>query len=358
MIASSSRPPGTPHRIVSPPPVNPGDKVAVLSPSWPAPAYFPAIHDQALTRIVEALGLEPVEYPTTRRAATPAERAADINAAFADPSIRAIVATVGGDDQITVLRHLDAALPTRDPKPFFGYSDNTNLLNWLWYHGLEAVHGGSTQVHLGPGPQPHDIHLRSLRAGLFGGDVPLAAPAQSCDVGITWADPAALTEPAPMLPTSNWVWAGPATSVTERTWGGNLEILQWTLAANQWMHPVEAYAGSVLLLETSEERPSPTEVYRMMRNLGERGILGAVAALLWARPPAGDHDVRPSAEQAAALRTANREAVLRAMSEYAGDVPVVLDVDFGHTIPQWVLPYGGEITVDGARGEITAHFRR
>ncbi len=39
-----------------------------------------------------------------------------------------------------------------DPKPFLGYSDNTNLLSWLWTQGVAAFYGGSTQVHLGPGP--------------------------------------------------------------------------------------------------------------------------------------------------------------------------------------------------------------
>ena len=65
-----------------------------------------------------------------------------------------LLATIGGDDQIALLRHLDPDVARADPKPFVGYSDNTNLLNWLWFHGIEGVHGGSTQVHLGPGPAP------------------------------------------------------------------------------------------------------------------------------------------------------------------------------------------------------------
>jgi muramoyltetrapeptide carboxypeptidase LdcA involved in peptidoglycan recycling len=35
---------------------------------------------------------------------------------------------------------------------------------------------------------------------------------------------------------------------------------------------------------------------------------------------------------------------------------VVFDVDIGHTDPQWVLPYGGRITVDGPARRITAHY--
>ena len=74
----------------------------------------------------------PVEYPTTRRmGASVAERVVDLHAAFADPAIAAIMTTVGGEDQITLLRHLDSDLLAADPKRFFADSDNTNLLNYL-----------------------------------------------------------------------------------------------------------------------------------------------------------------------------------------------------------------------------------
>jgi hypothetical protein len=69
-----------------------------------------------MRRLSEMTGLVPVEYPTTpKTGATPADRAADISAAFADPAIRAILTVVGGDDQITVIPHLDAGLARRDP---------------------------------------------------------------------------------------------------------------------------------------------------------------------------------------------------------------------------------------------------
>ena len=57
-----------------------------------------------------------------------------------------------------------------DPKPFLGYSDNTNLLNWLWNNGVAGFYGGSTQVHLGPGPAVDDVHAESLRAALLTGE--------------------------------------------------------------------------------------------------------------------------------------------------------------------------------------------
>ena len=104
----------------------PGDRVAVLSPSSGAPAVFPDVYELGLRRLRDLLGLVPVEYPTTRvLGASAADRARDLHDALADPGITAILATIGGDDQITVLKHLDPELVRANPKPFFGYSDST-----------------------------------------------------------------------------------------------------------------------------------------------------------------------------------------------------------------------------------------
>ncbi|HZU92959.1 MAG TPA: LD-carboxypeptidase, partial [Microbacterium sp.] len=213
--------------MLSTPKLVPGDRIAVLSPAFASPAVAPALHEQALRRLIELTGLVPVEYPTTRElGASPEARAADVNAAFADPGIRAILATIGGDDQLMVVPHLDAALAIADPKPFVGYSDNTNILNWLWSNGIPGYYGGSTAVHLGPGPAVDDIHARSLRALLIdGGALEITEPGESEDVGRRWADPRALSEYGDRVPTEPWTWAGPSRRVEGRTWGGCLESI-------------------------------------------------------------------------------------------------------------------------------------
>ncbi len=76
-----------------------------------------------------------------------------------------------------------------------GYSDNTNLLNWCWTNGVAAFHGGSTQVHLGPGPAVDAVHALSLRAALLeGGRLQVTEPGESEDNGKDWQDAAALHE--------------------------------------------------------------------------------------------------------------------------------------------------------------------
>ena len=341
-----------------PPKVEAGDRVAVVSPSYAAPGRFPAVHALAMRRLREEFGLEPVEYPTTRRLdASPQDRAADLMAAFADPGIRAVLASIGGDDQITVLPYLDAGVVVANPKPFAGYSDNTNLLNWLWNLGVASYHGGSTMVHLGRGGGLHPVSARSLRAALMGGgDLGLHPVEAFSEDELDWGDPAALDVPPPSQPGPGWIWHQPDRIVTGPTWGGNLEILHWNLAADRWIRPAGDYTGCVLLLETSEEMPSAEETFRMLRNFGERGLLAPFPAILVGLAKAAGlfHPASPDERQR--YRDEQRAAVLRALGTYNPGAMVVFNIDFGHTDPQWVLPYGGTMTIDGPARRITAHY--
>ena len=275
--------------FVSLPKAQPGDRIAVLSPSFAAPSISAAVHDQASRRLADSTGLVPIEFPTTRQLGATAEaRAADINAAFADPRIRAVIATTGGDDEVTVVPHVDTAVVSNDPKPFFGYSDNTNLHHLLWGLGVPSYYGGSTQVHLGAGPQVDDIHLQSLRAALLvGGEIELTDPGVSEDYGVEWEDPRSLTEFGVREPTDPWTWAGPMKSVEGRTWGGCIEVIDQIAIAGR-MPETEDLNGKILLFETSEEVPPAIMVKRSLRSLGERGILAAAAGVIMARPPVSE----------------------------------------------------------------------
>jgi len=346
------------HRALSSAPkLIPGDRVAILSPSFAAPGFAPAVHEQAMRRLITATGLVPVEYATTRRlGATPEDRAADINAAFGDPTIRAILSTIGGDDQITVIPHLDAKLAAANPKIFLGYSDNTHLLNWLRSLGIAGYYGGSTQVHLGPGPQIDDVHLASLRAALFtGGELNIVEPGESEDFGHDWLSPRALTEFGDREPTEPWTWAGPEREVNGRTWGGCIEVVDQMAMADR-LPSLTDLAGTILILESSEELPPAVWVQRWMRSLGERGILDAVDGVIVARPPVSSPDVLPTAEERARRRAAQRSAVIREITRYNPEAVICVGVPFGHTRPQWILPYGGRIRLDGRARTVTANY--
>jgi muramoyltetrapeptide carboxypeptidase LdcA involved in peptidoglycan recycling len=311
-----------------------------------------------MRRIREELGLEPVEYPTTRMVgARPQQRADDLLAAFSDPGIAAILATIGGEDEITVLPFLDAGVVAAHPKAFFGYSDNTNILNWLWNLGIAAYHGGSTMVHLGRSGGLHPVSTRSLRAALFGSeDVVLHPLDVFSDEELSWEDPGNLERENPTRPSPGWRWHQPDKVVSGPTWGGNLEILHWNLAVNRWIRPVADYAGCILILETSEELPRPVEVYRMLRNAGERGLLGQFPAVVYGEPKATSLARPTPIEPRQRYREQQWEAVLRAFATYNPEAMIVFGVDIGHTDPQWVLPYGGRLTIDGPERRIVAGY--
>jgi muramoyltetrapeptide carboxypeptidase LdcA involved in peptidoglycan recycling len=331
-------------------------KVAVLSPSSPSASVFPQVFDLGLERMRE-LGLDPVEFPTTRApSASPEERARDIVAAFADPSIEAVIAAIGGDDQLKVLPHLDPEVLRANPKPFFGYSDNTNLHIYLWNLGVPSMHGGSVMVELGRPSGMNPLFRESFERALRGGEWELPEPEDYTDEpGSSWLEFDREAVPV-MQAAAPWSWHGAARAVEGKTWGGNLEILDFHLRAARWMQPNEAYAGCVFLAETSEEMPDSEYVYRVLMCMGERGLLQQFAAVLWARPKAWNFERRNNGEQKKAYIDAQHEAVLAAFEEYHPGVPLVFGVDFGHTDPQYVLPYGGRIELDSVHRRITVAY--
>ena len=144
--------------------------------------------------------------------------------------------------------------------------------------------------------------------------------------------------------------------MTGRTWGGCLEVLPWVMAAGRGPADTAVLEGGVLLIETSEELPSAGEVRRLLRILGERGVLGAVDAVLAARPPASSFEAPRGAEERARLRAEQGDVVLEEVGRYNPDAVVCVGVPFGHTRPQWVLPHGGVMTVDGVERRVWAEF--
>ncbi len=338
--------------------LSPGDRVAVLSPSSGLPGILPLPYELGLRRLAGDYGLVPVEYPTTRRmGSTPEDRAADLHTAFADPDIKAVIASIGGDDQITVLSHLDRELLLANPKPFFGHSDNTNLLAYLWNLGIVGYYGGSVMVHFGRPVTMHPTTADSLRAALFTSGAYELSPADRVgDVDRNWEDPGTFEIEPEMEHAAGWIWHNADQVVDGTSWGGNLEILSWLMMADRDIPSAADVEGGVLFLETSEEMPPAKDVYRILRNMGERGLLQAFPALLIGRAKSWSFEHRFAHGEKVRFRTRQREAVLHALGTYAPRTMAVFDVDLGHTDPQVVIPNGGRIRVDGPTRRITVFY--
>jgi len=332
-----------------------GDRVAILSPASGLPGNLPLPFELGLRRLREDLGLVPVEYPTTRQMdAEPRDRARDVMAAFGDPSIKAVMASIGGADQIRILPHLDRAVIAANPKPFFGYSDNTNLILYLWNSGVVGYYGGSVMYHLGRPGALHPLSTESLRAALFSsGEYELTAATAWRDEDTDWADPATFRCEPEMKPAEGWKWHNADRVVEGTTWGGCFDVLTLMAIADREIASPDAYDGCIFLMETSEVMPAPAEVGYALQSFGERGILGRFAAVLVGRPMTAS---ARSPEERAAYAPGLEESVMAAVSRYAPKALVVFNVDFGHTDPQLIVPVGGRIRIDGVSRRIWVNY--
>ena len=94
----------------------------------------------------------------------------------------------------------------------------------------------------------------------------------------------------------------------------------------------------------------------MLRNAGERGLLAPFPAVVVGVAKASSLERRTTIDERDRYRATQRDAMLGALGEYNPTAMAVFGVDVGHTDPQWVLPYGGAVTVDGPGRRIVAHY--
>jgi muramoyltetrapeptide carboxypeptidase LdcA involved in peptidoglycan recycling len=345
--------------FITPPPLDPGDKVAVVSPASGLAATFPHVYERGLERIRSEFDLEPVEFPTATHDSEflrthPEKRAQDIQDAFTASDIGGVIATIGGNDQIRILEHLDGALLRENPTRFYGLSDNTNLAQFLWNHGIVSYYGGHLLTEFAvPGPLP--TYLESgLRSALFDRRIGTIEPAPKfTDQDQGWDDPDNLASPPEMEENPGWSWHGGSASVQGRSWGGNLEITYLQLAANRYVPSSERFNGGVLVLETSEELPAPSVIQRMLLGMGERGLLERFDGFIVGRIKARSHRVDRTRAERKEYRERVRESLVAVITRYNSTAPIVTNVDFGHTNPTVPVPIGGTVTIDPEREQIS-----
>jgi len=345
-------------KFTVPPRLQQGDKVAILSPSAGLPAIFPWVYALGLKRLRDVFQLEPIEFPTARKnpeflEKNPKARAEDINAAFADPSIKAIIATIGGIDQIRILPYLDANTIASNPKSFLGYSDNTNLHLYLWNLGIVSYYGGNLMTQFAMQGNMHDFTVHHIKKALFDKSIgEIHAAPEWTDYDLEWEDPQNLNKMRPMYKGEGWQWHNHENKRVEgRLWGGCLEVLNLHLSVRRYLPSFDQLSGCILYLETSEEMPAEGLVYCFLAALGELGILHRFKGLLFGRPKA-QYCGRLPPEGRERYIANQQQAVKKALHDYDCDLPVVFNVNFGHTDPQVIFPNGGIATIDGVKKTI------
>ncbi len=313
-----------------------GDTIGVASPSWGGPAVFPHRLDNAIAYL-ESRGFRVRVAPHASGqdgfvSGTAEERAADLHDLFGDPGVRAIIASIGGDHSCHLLPHLDFDLIAENPKVFMGYSDITVLNVAIWKRtGLVTFNGPAMMTDFAEYPTPFDYTIRYFdRAVCSSTPIGRIEPATHWTEEILdWRTQADLTRARRMVDTRGWTWLRDGAAEGELV-GGCIESLQHLRGTDFWPD----FEGRILFLETSEEKPSPARVDGILMDYENMGVLGQISGLLVGRP------MHYSDAEKAELR----EVVRRRMANYS--FPIVTDMDFGHTAPQFTLPLGCAARLD------------
>lgn len=342
----------------TPPPAEPGSDVAVIAPSSGGAAQAPHVLDLALDRLDARFDVNPVVHPTARQsheflADHPRARAAAIHEAFKDPSIDAVFATIGGDDQLRILKYLDPETLRQNPTRFFGMSDNTNLALYLWNQGLISFYGGQLMNQVGTPGGLHPYNERYLRRALFENTFgEFDAGAEWADLSVGWDIPRSKYEATDLDYESapGWSWRGGDGPVSGRLWGGCLAILEWHLMTGRYLPEPEELDGAILALETSEELPPASRLKWFLMSLGERGLLEGFDGVIVGRPATETWRESRSDDQREAFRRQQRETITEWVGRYNPEAPIVFDLDFGHTDPTAPIPIGSMAHLDPLDG--------
>lgn len=334
-----------------------GDQVAVISPSAGLPAIFPWVQDLGLERLRDVFELNPIEYPTTRvMGASLEDRARDVMAAFADPKNKAVFASIGGSDQIKLIKHLDPQIFIENPKPFFGYSDNTHLHNFLWNLGIPSYYGGGVMNQLGMNVAMFDITTNSIKHALFDeGEFELEVVVEYNDESLDWSIKDNLARQRKLEPNDGLIWDGNK-DAEGILWGGCVESLIVQSSTAKYLPKDEDMDGVILVLETAEDIPEHWVIEYLLTGFGERGWFDKFKAVLVGRPKAWEFNKQNNAEQKALYRKEQRETVINVVREYNKEIPIVQNVDFGHTDPQIVLPLGGKARVVSSERKLFLNY--
>ncbi len=331
--------------LVRPRRLKSGDRIAAVSPSWGGPGALPQRYEAGKRQMREAFGLELVEMPHTLAdpdwvKAHPEARAADLMAAFADPSIAGVFASIGGDDSVRLIPHLDLDVIRAHPKVFLGFSDTTALHFACLKAGLSSFYGPSIMAGFAENGGMHRFTVAALRRALFEpeamGDVPANTEGWTAE-RTDWADAAAQAVPRRLLP------ASPPRTVQGRgvvrgpLIGGCAEVLEM-LKGTAWWPDASIWDGAILFYETSEMAPSPDFVRHWMRNYAATGILRRLAGMVIARPDPGSDPDYAARLDAVVVEVLAEEGLT--------DLPVLSGFDFGHTQPMLTLPYGAMAELD------------
>lgn len=280
--------------------------------------------------------------------AHPEKRAEDLLAAFRDPDVDMILCTIGGDDTYRLLPYLldhRELADTVTDKVFLGFSDTT--INHLMLHkvGLRTFYGQAflpDLCELGPEMLPYTRAyfeelietgaIREIRPSAlwyaerkeFSPDLVGQALPPRPNQGFE------LLQGAPVF--SGKILGGCIDSIFDMFDGGRYADMPKLCQKYHLFPDAKDWRGRILLLETSEEKPSPEKYRRALQYLRDVGVFSAVSGVLAGKPM----DETYAAEYKQLLTEVIAQPSL----------PVVFNLNIGHAMPRCIMPFGRETVVD------------
>jgi muramoyltetrapeptide carboxypeptidase LdcA involved in peptidoglycan recycling len=313
--------------------LRPGDVIGVVTPSGAGPAGAPRRFSRGVCALSE-LGFDvrvgPQASAVGHTAGPASARTAELNDFLRDRDVRAVIASIGGYTANALLNTLDYEALRRDPKIVVGYSDLTVLLSaCLMRAGVVVFHGPTLMPELGEYPAPLRYTVETfLRAVSDPRPLGRLKPAPAwTDEFLEWdrddVRPRAMRHDRP------WTWLASGTG-TGGLFGGNLESM-CVLGGTAYLPRVP---GGVLVWETTSTNLGSVD--RALTHLEMLGIFDGLAGMIVGRTHRAPADFEDQLNEHLLARFRERE------------VPIVTQVDLGHTDPMLTLPLGVRARLDSA----------
>ncbi len=314
---------------IIPPKLQKGDKVMIVAPSRGLKIISQECRDIAKSRF-EKMGLTVEFAPHTtddnfniQGSASIEDRASDIMYAFQDKSVKAIFTVIGGFSANQFISHLDYDIIRQNPKIISGFSDVTALFNAINAKtGLEVYYGPHfSSLGMKKGCEYTLDYLEKI---LFS-DEPIAVePAKE------WSDDAWFMDQENREFIENeGYWIIHEGDTKGKIVGGNLCTFNLLLGTS-FRPPFEK--DTILFIE-DDEVSNPYEFDRDLQALCYQDDFKNVVGLVIGR-----------FQKASKVSREMLEFIINNKPELK-NLPVIANVDFGHTTPIVTIPFGGTATL-------------
>lgn len=332
-----------------------GDTIAFISPSARLNNVLPTPLARGKAWL-ESLGFRVEIFFTSLTTTTIAEsirvRCEELHAAFRDDTIGAIICTIGGSHANEMLPFLDYSLIRSNPKIFVGYSDTTFLHYAIQSRtGLRTFYGPSVFTDISDFPAPmqftidHFLHVLSETHNPVG---PLPrSPTCSVEHSDFFFGNEASDKPREVSGSPSWRWLRNGRA-TGHLHGGTIICVVRLQATN---YAPTSWKGKVLFLESAmgDDMQLPYSVDEFRNNLVDlalSGVLHEISGLVVGRGYKYDDSMQE--KLASVIEEVFDVIVGRSHEE---ELPILMNVDFGHTSPLLTLPIGALVSLDSALDE-------